>query len=419
MKELFKKLLGKKSNTSNPNLKQENTYSDFFTSKWGNAPALNQNEIVNFSKKLPEIKAMINTISNTVAQAEPRLYKKIEGRKVLISNNPLLDVLSFGNPLIPSGYELMYVIQYHIETYGESFLLIERDGVSKLPKYLYPINPKDVKDMPKKSNEYKYRFTLNGQNYNSPLTEIIHIKVTNFLDIYGRGIGTISSLLDIMQVIDYTEEYTKNYFYNNATPPYIINIQDAQRQQLKEIRDKWIEENQGLFEQHKPYFISALNLQAIKLQNEFNAGDLVKLSEMSSEKIQLAFGIPNTILGKSSENRAGGQNDFEVYAQFCIKPRLKRIYQALNLTLVREFGDDLILEFTNPVPSDFEKVFRAIQLSPNSFKHNELRDLVGFDSLSELENLYLEGAKILEKDKMPLVRSENPKSNEDIRRENE
>lgn len=419
MKELFKKLLGKKSNTANPNLKQQNTYSDFFTSKWNNAPLLNQNEIIAFSKKLPEIKSMISTISNTVAQAEPKLYKKIEGRKVLIPSSPILDVLGFGNPLIPSGYELMYVIQYHIETYGESFLLIERDGVTKLPKYLYPINPKDVGDMPKQSNEYKYKFVLNGQVYNAPLTEIIHIKVVNFSDVYGRGIGTISSLLDIMQVIDYTEEYTKNYFYNNATPPYIINVQDIQKQQLKELKDKWIEENQGIFEQHKPYFLSATNLQAIKLQNEFNAGDLVKLSEMSSEKIQLAFGIPNTILGKSSENRAGGQNDFEVYAQFCIKPRLKRIYQTLNLTLVKEFGDDLILEFTNPVPSDFERVFRAIQLSPSSFKHNELRDLVGFDSLSELENLYLEGVKILEKDKMPLVRSENPKSNEDIRRENE
>lgn len=419
MKELFKKLLGKKSNTANPNLKQQNTYSDFFTSKWNSAPLLNQNEIIAFSKKLPEIKSMISTISNTVAQAEPKIYKKIEGRKVLIPSSPILDVLGFGNPLIPSGYELMYVIQYHIETYGESFLLIERDGVTKLPKYLYPINPKDVGDMPKQSNEYKYRFVLNGQVYNAPLTEIIHIKVVNFSDVYGRGIGTISSLLDIMQVIDYTEEYTKNYFYNNATPPYIINVQDIQKQQLKELKDKWIEENQGIFEQHKPYFLSATNLQAIKLQNEFNAGDLVKLSEMSSEKIQLAFGIPNTILGKSSENRAGGQNDFEVYAQFCIKPRLKRIYQTLNLTLVKEFGDDLILEFTNPVPSDFERVFRAIQLSPSSFKHNELRDLVGFDNITELDDVYLENKQLLEKDKMPLIRSDNPKSNKDIRRDNE
>lgn len=417
--DIFKKLLGKKSRTSNKNLEQKGTYSDFMTSEWSNAPKLNQNQTVEFSKKMSEVKAMINTISNTVAQAEPKLYRNVEGRKQPVINSDLLDLMRFGNPLIPSGFDLLYSIQYYIDTYGEAFLLIERDVTTKLPKYLYIINSKDMKDLPKKSNDYKYRFVLNGQTYNSPLTEIIHIKIPNVDDIYGRGIGTISALLDTMQIVDYTEEYTKNFFYNNAIPPYIINAQDVGKQQLKEFKKEWINEHGGMFEQHKPYFLSSSNVQAIKLQAEFNIGDLDKLSKMSSEKIQLAFGIPNTILGKSSENRASGQNDFEVYAQFCIKPRLKRIYETLNLTLVKEFGDDLVLEFTNPVPSDNEKIFRAMQLDPTSFLKNELRALIGYDFDYELDGQYMEGKNVKEKDKMPLIRSDNPKSDEDIRRENE
>jgi len=412
-------MLGKKSNSSNVDLKQSGTYSDVFTSEWNNAPKLNDTHRANFAKRIPEIKALSSTISNTVADAEPRLYKKINGRKVLVENSELLDVLEFGNPLIPSGYDMMYSIQYMIETYGESFLLIERDAVTQKPKYLYPINPKDVQDLPKKSNSYKYKFVLNGQVYNSPLTEIIHIKVPNQDDLYGRGIGTISSLLDTMQIVDYTEEYAKNYFYNNATPPYIINLQEADRQQVKEAKEKWIEENKGLFNEHKPYFLSAMNVQAIKMQNEFKAGDLEKMSIISSEKIRMAFGVPYSILGGESGNRASGQNDFETYSQFCIKPRLNRIYKTLNLTLVKEFGDDLILEFSNPVPSDFEKILRGMQLDPTSFKKNELRELVGMDYDPSLEDQYMGKSDVLEQEKMPIIRSDNPKSDQDIRRENE
>ena len=416
---ILKKLIGSKPKGSNKNLEQRGTFSDLFTSKWNNAPTLNEGEVINFAKKMPEVKAMMSTISNTVAQAEPKLYKNVEGRNIVVKNNPLLDMIKFGNPLIPSGYDMLYTVQYHIESYGEAFLLIERDVVTKLPKYLYPIVPKDVLDMPKRTNEYRYKFVLNGMTYNAPLTEVIHIKVTNPYDVYGRGIGTISALLDTMQIVDYTEEYTKSYFYNNATPPYLINAYGLEKQQLKEFKNKWMEENQGLFEQHTPYFLSAQSVDAVKLQNEFNAGDLDKLSQMSSEKIRLAFGIPNTILGKSSENRAGGQNDFEVYAQFCIKPRLKRIYETLNLTLVKEFGNDLYLTFSNPVPSDNEKIFRAMQLSPSSFLMNELRELVGFDYDPQLDGVYMEDKNVKEQDKMPLIRSDNPKSDEDIRRENE
>ena len=419
MFNLFKKMVGTTSKTANEDLKQKGTYSNLFTSQWKEAPQLGQNDVINFSKKVPEIKAMVDKISNTVATSEPKLYREVDNRKMPVLNSDLLDLLKFGNPLLPSGYDLFYVIQNFIENYGESFLLIERDSVTKLPKYLYPIKPSDVTELPKGSNDYKYKFTLNGQAFNAPLTEIIHIKVPNQEDIYGRGIGTLSSLLDTLQVSDYSEEYTKNYFYNDATPSYLINLQDADRQQIKEAKDKWMNENQGMFNQHKPYFVSAQNLQAIKMQDSFNAEQMIALSNLSLEKIQLSFGIPDTILGKGGADRASGQNDFEVYAQFCIKPRLMRIYSVLNLTLVKEFGDDLVLEYTNPVPSDFEKVFRAIQLSPSSFMMNELRELVGFDYDNNLEGQYMADVNVKEQDKMPLVRSDNPKSDEDIRRENE
>lgn len=417
---MLKKLLGRKSKTANKDLDPKSTYSDIIGGNWKKAPQLADNNVIVFSEKVPEIKSIVEKISNTVASSKPRLYKAIDGLKLPVTNSPLLDMLKFGNPLLPSGYEFSYINQYMIDIYGETFILIERDSATKLPKYLWPINPKDVNELPQKQNNYTYRFTLNGQSYNAPYTEVIHIKQTDYNDIYGRGKSTLSALLDTLQVSDYTEEYTKNYFYNNATPPYIINLQDADRQQVKEAKSKWLSENQGLFNQHEPYFVSAMNIQAIKMQNEFNSGDLEKMSELSMEKIQMSFGVPKTIMGTGGDsNRASGQNDFEVYAQFCIKPRLERIFSVLNLTLVKEFGDDLVLEYSNPVPSDFEKVFRAIQLSPEAFLKNELRELVGFDYDNKLKGQYMTGGKIKEQEKMPLVRSDNPKSDQDIRRENE
>jgi hypothetical protein len=101
--------------------------------------------------------------------------------------------------------------------------------------------------------------------------------------------------------------------------------------------------------------------------------------------------------------------------------RLLKIQETLNNTLVLEFGNNLTIEFESPVPSDKEFILRGMKDFKEQFKFNEIRELLGFEPDYKKEDEYMEASDdiILEKDNMPINRADNPKSDEDIRRENE
>jgi len=390
----------------------------------GSAPTLTQSEMQQFYNEIPYLNLMIKKVSEGVAMVNWRLYQTIGEKKKRVHDHPLLDLIDGFNPLMNTGIDGWYTTQSWLEISGNAYLMIERDTDNNLPVYLWSISPNDVLELPNKGNDFVYLVRIKDSINKIPLTEIIHLKNTNPSDIYGKGIGTIHAMLNVLQTSKYSNQQLVNYFYNQAVPPYIIGA-DVTSDQLTELKSSWDMNNQGFWNRHKPYFTNSNNIKVEKLTDSFNDMQMLQIIENGAETIRQLFGIPPEIIGKvENSNRATIQGAREIFAREVLLFRLMKIQETLNNTLVLEFGENLTLEFESPVPSDKEFVLRGMRDFKGQFKFNEIRELLGFEPDYEKVEEYISGdddneLETLEKDNMPIVRADNPKSDEDIRREKE
>jgi len=390
----------------------------------GSAPTLTQSEMQQFYNEIPYLNLMIKKVSEGVAMVNWRLYQTIGEKKKRVHDHPLLDLIDGFNPLMNTGIDGWYTTQSWLEISGNAYLMIERDTDNNLPVYLWSISPNDVLELPNKGNDFVYLVRIKDSINKIPLTEIIHLKNTNPSDIYGKGIGTIHAMLNVLQTSKYSNQQVVNYFYNQAVPPYIIGA-DVTSDQLTELKSSWDMNNQGFWNRHKPYFTNSSNIKVEKLTDSFNDMQMLQIIENGAETIRQLFGIPPEIIGKvENSNRATIQGAREIFAREVLLFRLMKIQETLNNTLVLEFGENLTLEFESPVPSDKEFVLRGMRDFKGQFKFNEIRELLGFEPDYEKVEEYISGdddneLETLEKDNMPIVRADNPKSDEDIRREKE
>ncbi len=82
--------------------------------------------------------------------------------------------------------------------------------------------------------------------------------------------------------------------------------------------------------------------------------DFANLQQVMRDKILAGFRVPKTILGgsESETNRATAETANYVFAARTIKPKMEMIAQQLNEFLVPRYGDNLYLDFVDPVPED-------------------------------------------------------------------
>jgi HK97 family phage portal protein len=383
-------------------------------------PKLTSAELQNFYHEVAYLNLMIRKISEGVATTEWSLYRKVGDKKIKLNNHPLLNLIDEFNPLMNTGIDGWYTLQSWLEINGNCYLMMERDNEG-LPTYLWVINPNDVLELPSKPNGYNYVLKIRQVPKKVPITEIIHFKNINPFDIYGKGIGTIHAMLDTLQTNKYSNEQVNSYFYNQAVPPYIVGA-DVTPDQLRELKSNWEMNNKGFWNRHKPYFTNTENISVTKLTDSFNDMQMLQIIENGAETIRQLFGIPPEIIGKvENSNRATIQGAREIYAREVLEYRLKKIAEVLNNTLVREFSGNLILEYKTPVPSDKELMLRTMQQFPQFFKGNEIRELAGLEVDYDKGDEYAgaNSGDIVPNSKMPINRADNPKSDEDIRRENE
>jgi len=386
----------------------------------GTAPTLNSTDMEGFYNEVAYLNLMIRKVAEGISMSKWKLHKTIAGKKVRVFEHPILDLINNFNPLMNTGMDGWYSIQSWLEINGNAYLMMERNDQG-FPVYLWSINPNDVLELPSKTNDFNYVVKIKESINKIPLTEIIHLKNLNPQDIYGKGIGTIHAMLDVLQTTKYSSKQVVNYFYNQAVPPYIIGA-DVTPDQLTELKQSWDMNNKGFWNRHKPYFTNSSSIQVQKLTDSFNDMQMLQILENGAETIRQLFGIPPEIIGKvENSNRATIQGAREIFAKEVLMYRLLKIQETLNNTLVLEFGNNFTIEFESPVPSDKEFILRGMKDFKEQFKFNEIRELLGFEPDYKKEDEYMEASDdiILEKDNMPINRADNPKSDEDIRRENE
>jgi HK97 family phage portal protein len=323
----------------------------------------------------PWLRAIGGKISNRVA-AVPWVLKRRKGRSLdEVLEHPLLDLLSRPNPHL-TGRGVRQATSLHVELAGEAFWILERNALGQ-PVELYPTPPNWVVEVPSRMRA-GFRLSYGDLHRDVPESDVIWIRDVDPLQPYGRGAGIAEALGDELDINEYASKQIAGYFFNGATPEFIVSAKGMSKDQATGLKERWENEHRGFWNRARAFFTGADDLKVNRLDTTFRDSQLVELMAANRDTIVSVFGVPPEVLGIiENSNRATIEAASYLLATEVLVPRLDLLRDTLQERLVPMFGADLVLEYVSPVPED--KAFRKEVMSsrPEAFKHNEVRALAG------------------------------------------
>ena len=352
------------------------------------APVLTQQQVVQKFHSSPFLHLCVDKIAKSVATNKLNLYRiKSNGDREMMINHQILELLKRPNPYM-TNYDFMYALQAMLDLDGNSYIMYERNTDKSIAN-MWLVTPSMVREEPRTSNGFKYRIVLNSTTFEVPITEMIHIKEINMKNVYGKGVGTANSVARNVQIEEYATKQANNYFYNDMTPNGIIGVEGLTEDEILEFKEKWISDQQGVINAYKMQFLNTTDFTYVKTNDNFKDSKVMETSKENQETIRIGFGISPEVLGiVESSNRATASTAKELFHSEVIAPRLIKIIEALNVTLVREFGNNLVLDFKLKSDSKNDRMLQLVQLAPQCFKMNEIRELAGLEPDSKLKDKY-------------------------------
>ena len=318
-----------------------------------NTSAQNKNGYLEYYNNIVWLRAAIQTIADAIAQSTWRLYKKKDGgdREEVTGAHPLKELLNHPNPF-QSGHDFLAQHQTFVELIGESYQIKQTDMGTKELWLPIPSYMRAVPDQKKYISEYIYERGADIRHYKPE--EVIAFLESNPLDPLS-GIGRAQSAGIDIESLNMMSQYNKYFFYWDAssgttiTYPLEANITPDE---LNRLAEQWNAGHRGYGRAHR----AAILTQGATVNN---AGvgqkdmDFVNLDKSLREKILGAFGLSYaSIGGTESVNRANADAQILNFARWVMVPRLTKLREKWNMSLVPDFGDDLELDYDSPVPED-------------------------------------------------------------------
>lgn len=339
--------------------------------------------------------AAVRSIAEELAKISFRLYQvNKDGVHEEIFDHEILDLLDGVNPF-QTGYELRYLTSTHLELAGNSYWLL--DGVEKdtdKPKAIFLLNPRYTNPVPAPLPEFikGYSYSIDGKTVTYKPAQILHFKYPDPNDPY-QGIGTVQAIADWIDSDNFANDVNLNYFKNGARLGGLLSSENAITDaQMKVLRASF----ENLYKGAGNAYRIAVLPKGVKYDEASSNPkdmDFANLQSVMRDKILAGFRVPKTILGgsESETNRATAETANYVFAARTIKPKMEMIVQQLNEFLVPRYGDNLYLDFVDPVPEDkaqkIEEMKAAIAGQPVISVNEAREEYFGLDGVDNGESV--------------------------------
>lgn len=295
-----------------------------------------------------------------------------------IAYHPVLNLLTRPNPTLTT-MQIKQVMQAHIDIVGEAFVQMAYDKATRsMPMELWPILPTKVKRVPTIEKD-SYGVDVGGVEKDVAAKDIIWMKSVNPANIYGRGLGLAAALSNELDADEYSSATLAARFWNNATPELLISMVGATTDNIKLVREQWMQGLRGAHKAGLPHFTGE-DIKVEKLDVSMVDLDIVNLKQAVRDWIRELYGVPPEILGQvENSNRATITVAMTIFAINVLIPRLEMWQEYLNTRLVPMFGENsnIILLYDSPMPDDRDFVLEMIKAAPFAFTVDEIRILAG------------------------------------------
>ena len=340
-----------------------------------------------------------SAIAQEVASIDLKLFKvkylaNKEPEVDEIFTHPSLSVLHYANPLV-TFYDLVEATQVYLELVGEAFWVVLKD-TGGMPREIWPIRPDWVTITPSVDSVIDH-YTYNpggvfGQGVTLPRENVIHFKNLHPLNPY-RGKGTVQAAAMPIDVLQFAQEWNRNFFFNSATPGLVFTTdQKFTPEVLKRFVTQWQESYGGRSKAHKVAFLSG-GFKLDKTSADLRELDFVEQQKILRDDILATFRVPKTILGLTDDvNRANALATSLAFMERVITPRMRKLVGTLNEFLLPMFGVEegaTFFDFVDPSPEDVETKLKYYEnarkytwMTPNEIRVEEnLEPVEGGDDL--------------------------------------
>lgn len=335
-----------------------------------------------------------DVIAAEVSKMTFELYKvSIVGGDMVydeVFTHPLLDLLDNPNNEEVKA-DALYIIQSHKKLAGDSFWLKVRTGkqvtaLRHLPPDKIQLNlQQPTPDDPTAIESYHYQDTINGKKVDVTYApeDIVHFKKPNPNNPF-RGLGVVEAMADTIDIDNLTNLTTRNFFTKGAITNFVLTTeQKITKENLKRLRAELRQDYAGADNAYKTMILGGgLKPEKISFSNK----DMEFLAQLTwyRDKIMCGFGNTLASLGMLDDvNRATHESSMIEWKRITVKPDMDGIVNALNEYLVPEFGDNLILGYTDPIPEDREDDLNEAKtlFQGQIITRNEARELMDYESV--------------------------------------
>ncbi len=340
------------------------------------------------------VQRSIDLISQEIASAHIRLYKaKTNGEKEEVLDHEFLKLWNNPNPDMTRGEVLEHLSSF-LDIEGNSYLLKAKDGAGKT-REIYPLRADWVKVVPSTDENperlvSKYIYSQDGkQGIDLDVEDIVPIRLFSpFFFNKMTGKGTVEGAKSIIDEEKTISEWNRTFFEKGAITSGVLEVDGAMEPEEKAAFEaQWKQEVAGMRNNGStPILYGAKYTPTQFTQRELAFIDQRKLNR---DDIFLLFGVPKALMMSEDVNLANSKQALWAFTRFTVRPRLKKIEDAINRHLLPEFGEGLTVEFDNPVPNDRDAEIKEYQaaignwMTPNEIRAEEgLTPLDGGDELT-------------------------------------
>ena len=309
---------------------------------WSEAPRSETTRLPQMFHQSPRLDP-VELIASSIANAPIELFDKAKLRKDKDNAEPLFDhpfyeLMDNPSAMFPEldGHAIKYVTVVLVELLGEGFWLKVRAG-RKVTDIL-PFPPAWCIRTPTASDAtflFQPFGTTAGSTIQVAAEDVVWFKQPNVVDPFGRGRGRTEATGDELDTDEMVAKWQKNYFYNDATPPYWVNLPGAGQADLERMKDSWGQRLGGWLNARKPVFTNSDNLTVVKLGDSLREMDLVESRKYLRDVFLQHYAIPPEMFGIiESSNRSTIDAAYYLFAKNVIARRLGFYERAINRQLI-------------------------------------------------------------------------------------
>ena len=213
-------------------------------------------------------------------------------------------------------------------------------------------------------NNHFYHITpygsLGGVVLTVPAEDFIYFKDVDLNDPYGNGKGMSESIADELETDEYASKYQKNFFFNDATPPYVVTGFQGNEVSATQIKKSLMEKIGGFRKAREPAVLTgAMDVKPLGISPK--ELDMVQSRKFLRDECLQHYQIPPEAFGiVENSNRATIESSLFLAQKNVFVPRLRFFERVLNNQLLNEY-DDLICRHDIHIIEDKELQLRIYQ----------------------------------------------------------